>query len=195
MKVYYTNRNVEIRDAQRRKIEAKFKKVHRILGGKASTEAHVIFTRQRHLCDAEVTLRALNHTLVVSAAHVDPFVALCAAADKLEKQAVKNKHKMIDVRRPERQRDEPSPATQAAARMTAAAVSSDSNHANSRNNRKPRIVHSNRVLPKPGTVEEAVIQLDERDCDQITFRDAETGGLRVLLRRRDGDLELVDAGN
>jgi putative sigma-54 modulation protein len=194
MKVYYTNRNVEIRDTQKRKIEAKFKKVHRILGGKPSTEAHVIFTRQRHLCDAEVTLRALNHTLVVSAANVDPFVALCAAADKLEKQAVKNKHKMIDVRRPERQRDEASPATQAAARMTEGAAASASNHTKPKT-KKPRIVHSNRVLPKPGTVEEAVIQLDERNCDQITFRDAETGGLRVLLRRRDGDLELVDAGS
>jgi putative sigma-54 modulation protein len=194
MKVYYTNRNVEIRDTQKRKIEAKFKKVHRILGGKPSTEAHVIFTRQRHLCDAEVTLRALNHTLVVSAAHVDPFVALCAAADKLEKQAVKNKHKMIDVRRPERQRDEPSPATQAAARMTDGAASSASNHSGAKS-KKPRIVQSNQILPKPGTVEEAVIQLDERNCDQITFRDAETGGLRVLLRRRDGDLELVDAGS
>jgi putative sigma-54 modulation protein len=192
MKVYYTNRNVEIRDAQKRKIEAKFKKVHRILGGKPSTEAHVILSRQRHLCDAEVTLRAFNHTLVVSAAHADPFTALSAAADKLEKQAVKNKHKLIDVRRPERQRGEPSPATEAAARLTAGPAATDSNHANSKN-RKPRIVRSKRVLPKPGTVEEAVIQLDERNCDQITFRDAETGGLRVLLRRRDGDLELVEA--
>jgi putative sigma-54 modulation protein len=191
MKVYYTKRNVEIRDTQKRKMEAKVNKVHRILGGKPSTEAHVILSRQRHLCDAEVTLRALNHTLVVSATNSDAFVALSAAADKLEKQAVKNKHKLIDVRRPERQRGEPSPATEAAVRMTSGAAA-ESNHADSKD-RKPRIVRSNRILPKPGTVEEAAIQLDERDCDQITFRDAETGGLRVLLRRRDGDLELVEA--
>jgi putative sigma-54 modulation protein len=191
MKIYYTNRNVEIRDTQKHKIETKFKKVHKILGGKPSTEAHVILSRQRHLCDVEVTLRALHHTLVVSAAHVDAFVALSAAADKLEKQAVKNKHKLIDVRRPERQRGEPSPATEAAARMTAKALAADSNSSNSA--KEPRIVRSRRMLPKPGTVEEAVIQLHERDCDQITFRDAETGGLRVLLRRRDGDLELVEA--
>jgi putative sigma-54 modulation protein len=191
MKIYYTNRNVEIRDTQKRKIETKFKKVHKILGGKPSTEAHVVLSRQRHLCDAEVTLRALQHTLVVSAAHADAFVALSAAADKLEKQAVKNKHKLIDVRRPERQRGEPSPATEVAARMTAKTLAAESGNSNSA--KEPRIVRSRRVLPKPGTVEEAVIQLHERDCDQITFRDAETGGLRVLLRRRDGDLELVEA--
>jgi hypothetical protein len=43
------------------------------------------------------------------------------------------------------------------------------------------------------TVEEAIIQLEEGASDQVTFRDAEGGGLRVLLRRRDGDLELVEA--
>ncbi len=192
MKVYYTNRNAEIRDTEKRKIEVKFKKVHKILGGKPSTEAHVILSRQRHLVDAEVTLRALHHTLVVSASRVDAFAALSAAADKLEKQAVKNKHKLIDVRRPDRQRGEPSPATAAAARLTTQGPGAVSDHSNSEH-RKQRIVRGSRVLAKPVTVEEAVIQLDERDCDQVTFRDAESGGLRVLLRRRDGDLELVEA--
>ena len=36
------------------------------------------------------------------------------------------------------------------------------------------------------------MELDDLDRDQITFRDAESGKVRVLLRRRDGDLELVD---
>ena len=36
------------------------------------------------------------------------------------------------------------------------------------------------------------MRIEERDCDQVTFRDAESGRLQVLLRRRDGRLELVD---
>jgi hypothetical protein len=35
--------------------------------------------------------------------------------------------------------------------------------------------------------------LEEEDRDQVTYRDAENGALRVLLRRRDGDLELIEA--
>ena len=38
------------------------------------------------------------------------------------------------------------------------------------------------------------MQLDDLDRDQITFRDAESGEMSVLLRRRDGRLELVEAG-
>ena len=38
------------------------------------------------------------------------------------------------------------------------------------------------------------MQLDDLDRDQITFRDAESGEMRVLLRRRDGRLELVETG-
>ena len=36
------------------------------------------------------------------------------------------------------------------------------------------------------------MELDDLDRDQITFRDAESGEVRVLLRRQDGDLELVE---
>ena len=44
------------------------------------------------------------------------------------------------------------------------------------------------------TVEEALLQIDEQDSDQVTYRDAQSGELRVLLRRRDGSLELIEAG-
>jgi len=193
MKVYYTGRNAYILDRQKQKVEAKFKKLHRILGGKPSTEAHVTLSRQRHLFEAEVTLRALHHTLVVSASNVDAYAALLAAADKLEKQAVKNKHKLIDTRRPERQRGDSRPAVGTAGEATAQALASEPDHAPSGSD-SPRIVRSTRVLSKPLTVEEALIQLDEDDRDQVTYRDAESGELRVLLRRRDGNLELVEAG-
>jgi hypothetical protein len=62
----------------------------------------------------------------------------------------------------------------------------------SRNN-GPRVVHSRSVAPKPLTLEGAIMTLEEEDRDQVTYRDAENGALRVLLRRRDGNLELIEA--
>ena len=103
MRVHYTGRKADISDRQKQKLQLKFDKIHRILGPKDSLEAHVVLSRQRRLCEAEVTLRALSHTLVVTASHAEPLSALLAAVDKLSKQAVKNKHKLIDVRRRERQ--------------------------------------------------------------------------------------------
>ena len=104
MRIHYTGRNAEVSDEQKQKVQRKFEKVHKILRPNQSLEAHVTLSRQRHLCEAEVTLHALNHTLVVTGTAQEPYPALLAAVDRLEKQAVKNKHKLIDVRRSERNR-------------------------------------------------------------------------------------------
>lgn len=191
MKVHYNCRNADLTDGQKKKLKAKFEKLHKILGAKKTSEAHVYLSRQRHLCDAEVTLHALNHTLVVTASSVDAFTAVAAALEKLGKQVVKNKHKLIDTRRPERQRGEPSPATRIAADSASLALDAaeDSGAAP-----KPRVITANGIAPKPLTVEEALIQIEELDRDQLTYRDAESGAVRVLARRRDGNFELVEVG-
>ena len=191
MKVHYTGRKAEISDAQKRKIEVKFQKCQKILGRKHAPEAHVILNRQRHRFEAEITLRALSHTFVVSGSDGDCFRALAAAIEKLEKQIVRNKHKLIDGNRPERQRGEFSQVTEAALADLARDAEANSSPAAES---PRRIVRSNRIVPKPMTVEEALIQIDEQGRDQVTYRDAQSGELRVLLRRRDGSLELIEAG-
>ena len=191
MKVHYTGRRAEISDAQKRKIEIKFQKCQKIIGRKHAPEAHVILNRQRHGFEAEITLRALSHTFVVSGSHADCFRALAAAIDKLEKQIVRNKHKLIDGNRPERQRGDLSEATEVALADLVRVAEENSGPATTA---PRRIVRSNRVVPKPMTVEEALLQIDEQDSDQVTYRDAQSGELRVLLRRRDGSLELIEAG-
>ena len=190
MKVDYTCRKADITDGQKKKLKSKFEKLHKILGAKKTSEAHVFLSRQRHRCDAEVTLHALSHTLVVTASNVDAFAAVAAALEKLGKQVVKNKNKLIETRRPERQRGEPSPATRVAADPAAAALGA----APESDGRRPRVITGNGIAPKPLTVEEALIQIEELDRDQLTYRDAESGAVRVLARRRDGNFELVEVG-
>jgi hypothetical protein len=56
----------------------------------------------------------------------------------------------------------------------------------------PRVVHSSAVEPKPLTLEGAIMALEDKNRDQVTYRDAESGAWRVLLRRRDGNLELIE---
>ena len=110
MQVNYTERYASITDAQKKKAAAKFAKIHRILSANRDLEAHVIFSKNGSNVEAEVTLHALHHTLVVTDRNGDAFVALNHALTKLEKQAVKNKNKLIETRRPSRQSGEPSPA-------------------------------------------------------------------------------------
>ena len=181
MQVTYTSRNAEISDQEKRKVQRKFEKIHKVLNPNRDLEAHVTLSRQRHLCEAEVTLQALHHTLVVTASNSEPLAAVLGAVDKLEKQAVKNKHKLIDARRAERNRRVPASSPEPTAEPPADEESA----------RRP-IVRGDSVAPKPLTVEEAEMRIEESDCDQVTFRDAESGRLQVLFRRRDGRLELVD---
>jgi len=191
MRIHYTGRNAEVSDEQKEKVQRKFEKVHKILNPKQSLEAHVTLSRQRHLCEAEVTLHALNHTLVVTGTNEEPYPALLAAVDKLEKQAVKNKHKLIDTRRSERNRSQRFAAEEDAA---SDAGSAKQKAGGKPKNNVPRVLHSNDIASKPLSVEGAVLKLEELGHDHMTFRNAEDGRVNVLMRRRDWNLELIEAG-
>ena len=191
MRIHYTGRNAGISDDQKQKVHRKFEKIHKILGPERSLEAHVTLSRQRHLCEAEVTLNALNHTLVVTGSDEEPYPALVEAVGKLEKQAVKNKHKMIDTRRSERGRSQ-----RVVAEDTTApdAVGAKQRSGGRLQSHTPRVLRGDDIAPKPLSVEGAVLKLEELGRDHLTFRNAEDGRVNVLMRRRDGNLELIEAG-
>ncbi len=187
MKVHYTGRPAPFSESQDRKLDAKFHKCHKILGLGQDLESHVTVSRQRHKFDAEITLRALHHTLVVSGSGMDAFHAVQEAADKLTQQVVRNKHKLIDVRRHQSQR--------AAQVQTAPPeeVEADEPETQHDGEKTDGLIRSNNVAAKPMTVEEAMLQIEEVGGEHLTYRDAQSGDLRVLLRRRDGRLELIEA--
>ena len=93
--------------------------------------------------------------------------------DKLAQQVVSNKHKLIDVRRHQSQR--------VAHSQTAPPEEIEAAPGTQSRARKPM------------TVEEAMLQIEELGGEHLTYRDADSGNLRVLLRRRDGRLELIEA--
>lgn len=173
---------------ERDKLQRKLAKIQRILPRGDSLRAHATLSRQRHLCEAEVTLRALRHTLVVTGRGSTEFVALQAALDKLEKQAMRNKRKIIDTHRPGRQRGRPSPVTEASIGGYVPAEQSTEPPA------RPQIVRSPGAESKPMTAEGALLALEDGDRDYVAYRDLDTNRLNVLIRRRDGTVELVEGG-
>ena len=191
MKIDYTGRKAELSDRERGKLQRKLDKVQRILSRRADLEAHVILSRQRHLFEAEVTLRALRHTLVVGGNGVTAFSAMHVALEKLEKQAVRNKHKIIDTHRPGRQRGRPSVLVRDALQSIAGSLAADGS---SGARGRVRIVRSRGVEPKPMTAEEALMELEESQREYVAFRDADSGRIQVLVRCRDGSAELVEGG-
>jgi putative sigma-54 modulation protein len=179
MKITYTGRQVELAPAQLKKLEARFAKVGKLLDGRRECEAHVILSLERHLHQAEVTVNYFNHPLVGLSSNNDLFTAIHAAIEKLEKQAVKHRGKWRDTKRTPRKSTEPvasqngsEPAAEAETERRVFGV----NH------------HQKR---KPMTLDEAILEMD-KDRDYLVYRDAETGRTSVLVRRRDGNFDLVE---
>jgi putative sigma-54 modulation protein len=178
MKITYTGRQVELAPAQVKKIKERGAKLAKFLDGKGEREAHVILGLERGRHTAEITIHYFDHPLVGEASNQDLFTAIFAAMEKLEKQAIKVRAKWRDNKRVPRQRPaEPeAPAEPFTARS-----------------KKGQEVYrvSDHNGHKPMTLDEAILEM-EKDRDYLVYRDAVSDRLSVLLRRRDGQFDLVE---
>jgi putative sigma-54 modulation protein len=189
MKLIYTGRQVELAPAQLKKIETRYRKIGRLLDGKEEREAHVILSAERHLHHAEVTVNFHNHQLVGIGSDADLFTAINAAADKLEKQAIKAREKWRDSFRAPRKPGVASPEGPVPEDVRArAARERDEEDVEER--RVFRVNHLHRR--KPMTLDEALLEM-ETGLDYVAYRDAESERVSVLIRRRDGHFDLVEA--
>ena len=178
MRITYTGRQVELKPAQLRKIETQFAKLGKLLDGRDQREAHVILSVERHLHCAEISVNYHNHSLVGLGENADLFTAIHAAILKLEKQAIKVRAKWRDNKRGPKRTE-----TESIAPGEAGGEPADERRVFRINH------HQNR---KPMTLDEALLEM-EKGRDYLVYRDAETDRVAVLVRRRDGDFDLVEA--
>jgi putative sigma-54 modulation protein len=179
MKITYTGRQVELAPAQLKKLEVRFAKVGKLLDGKRECEAHVILSLERHLHQAEVTVNYFNHQLVGVGSNSDLFTAIHSAIEKLEKQAVKQRSKWRDTKRTPRKEAEAAKEARPAVREVESEVERRVYRVNHHQSRKPM------------TLDEALLEM-EKNRDYLVYRDAETDRILVLVRRRDGNFDLVE---
>jgi putative sigma-54 modulation protein len=182
MKITYTGRQVELKPAQLKKLEGVFSKIGKLLDGRKETEAHVILSLERHLHQAEATINYYGHQLVGVGSSNDLFTAIHSAAEKLEKQAVKARTKWRDTKR--------TPRSKAAAAEPEPEAAPEGEGEAEAGRRVYRVSpHQKR---KPMTLDEAGMEMDGKR-DYLVYRDAQTDRVSVLVRRRDGNFDLVEA--
>jgi putative sigma-54 modulation protein len=179
MKITYTGRQVELAPAQLKKLETQFSKIGKLLDGRRECEAHVILSLERHLHHAEATVNYYGNQLAGLGSSGDLFTAIHSAAQKLEKQAVKARTKWRDTKRTPRKANTPAESEPAAAVEPEAPPE----------RRIYRVNHHERR--KPMTLDEALLEM-EKDRDYLVYRDADSGRISVLMRRRDGHFDLVE---
>src|SRR5438067_8242123 len=97
MNVEYTGRHYEVTPANRKDIEAGLTKIRKILRNKFETK--VILAVEKHRHKAEITINSQVGSLVGLAQASDMDVAIGEALGHLEKQAVRNKTRIITKKR------------------------------------------------------------------------------------------------
>jgi putative sigma-54 modulation protein len=184
MKITYTGRQVELAPAQLKKLEARFAKVGKLLDGRKESEAHVILSLERRLHQAEVTVNYHGHQMVGLGSNADLFTAIHSAIEKLEKQAVKVRTKWRDTKRKS--------AVEPVVSEVAAEVEAEAEAEAEAETGKRVFRVNHHQKRKPMTLEEAILEM-EKDRDYLVYRDAESDKVSVLMRRRDGNFDLVEA--
>jgi putative sigma-54 modulation protein len=199
MNVEYTGRQYEITPITRKQVEGGLEKIQKILG---NFETHVILSTEKRRQIAEITITVRNHAPIVGLAEaLEMIAAIGGALDKIERQAVKYKTRWKSKKRQARKKmelagesqQEPTIAIAVNGDLTTAVPVKVHSFPSKVKVTETHVVKSSEsVSYKPLTLEEAVKEAEFRDREVFVFRDLE-GRVKVLHRKRDGKMELIEA--
>jgi len=193
MKLIYSGKTKEFTAQIETKIGSKLAKLSKLIEQRGEREAHIIHHQERHLHKFEILLNVYDHALVGAAVDADLDTALCQAVDKLEKQVVKMRARWRDTHRDKKGvRSTKESGGGSLPEETAGRENAENASSNGRP-RNPRVF---RVAPpngrKPMTLEEAVLAMEDERA-YVVYRDSDRNCLSVLLRREDGNFDLIES--
>jgi putative sigma-54 modulation protein len=168
---------MDVPDKVRRLGERKLRKLAKFLRG--ITDVRIILTADKHRYSAEVTVHSPHLDLAATQESSDIGVSLSTVMDKLIRQAERHVGK-------QRVRKGGGRSRATSVRTAAAPVSA------AREEPGPRVIRSRRFAVKPMTIEEAALEVGASAEGVLVFRDASTERVRVLYKRKDGNLGLIE---
>jgi putative sigma-54 modulation protein len=181
MRLVLTGRHVEISPGLRTLVNRKLERLDRSLGD-AIVSAQVVCVRHKDRLEVDVAVHMRgDHMLAGRASGATWQTVLTSVLNKIARQGDKVKGKWKERKRR---------APRAAVRPEASALVVDGKP----RRLGPRVVRVTRSPLKPMTVDNAALELAASGEPFIVFRNAETNGLSVLLRRGDGDFGLLEPG-
>ena len=175
MKFEYTGRHIDVTPALRSHVENHFERINHLFNGKPA-KAHVIIEVERGRHRSEVILNWRNDVLTATTSNSDMYQSLSQTIDKIEKQALKLKNKVIDKSHrakrattlvPNPTDVKPEPST-------------------------PRVIKTRRYAVKPVTVDEAAMMLSDARDGFLVFRNADNQKISVIHTRTDGNYGLIE---
>jgi putative sigma-54 modulation protein len=196
MIVDYTGRQFEITPKIRKEVEAGLAKLVKIVGDNCTSKVILTAEKQRRI--AEITLTRRTKKFVGHGEATDVYAAIDEALGHIEKQALKVNTRKRDTKRAEKptwKREVPEPelpiAVHATASVTEVPVVVHRFPAKPKMTEAHLVKSQEAVAIQPMTIEEAVKECEFRDRGVFIFRDKKNV-TRVLHRRKDGKLELIE---
>jgi putative sigma-54 modulation protein len=177
MNVEITGRHILITPAIRAYLLKRLRKLEKIFGEDISF--HVIVDVEKERQTAEILLKSKLLDLTGKGQTDDMYQSIMRAVEKIERQALKHKSKMTEGKR--QRAKTKSVATKLSVEEPATRVVAQ----------KSKGVRQEDMQRKPMALEEAVIELNHSDYPFVVFRNADSGDVNVLYRRKDGTLSLI----
>jgi len=174
MQINVTAKGVEVPPNLKDLAERKLAKLQRVLHNIEVVD--IICSRERHWRVLEVTINANGLLIRAEERAADFPSALDSLCHKVERRVKKSRSRMI-----QRYREA------ADTREAWAALAEEEEESV-----QPSLVRSKRFTVKPMTPEEAAAEMELLAHDFHVFRNAETGQVNVLYRRKDGNYGLIE---
>ena len=175
MNFEYTGRHMDVTPALRSHVENHFDKIKHLFDGNGTTNAHVIIEVEKGRHRSEIILKWRDQVLTATTSVSDMYQSLTQTIDKLEKQALKLKNKVIDKH-------------QRAKKVTTVEPPVDDGSVSTNS---PRIIDVELTAVKPMTAEEAILRIDGDENQFVVFRDSENEKISVIYKRKDGNYGLI----
>jgi putative sigma-54 modulation protein len=175
MNIQFTARQAVLTPEMRAYCEKRLARLQKLAGD--PFEVNVILGVEKNRHKAEVHIAAKGASLVVVEETLDMMTSLNQAFDNLEKKIRKERAKWRErKRRGGRERKEARPTPEGPEAPETGR----------------RVIVSSHYSLKPMSLEEALIQLDQKNREVFVFRREDSEKWAVVFRRRDGHVGLVD---
>jgi putative sigma-54 modulation protein len=194
MKIIYSGKTRDFTPDLEEKVSAKLSKLSKFVERRGEREVHLTHHTERHLHKIKLSMNFYDHGLVGEGADADLPTAVNHAIDKLEKQLVEARTRWRDTHRDAKtgRSSKEDWETNAGPAEPQPTDRSQKNAVNG-SGRKPKVFRVNYTEDrKPMTLEEAMLEL-EKDGDYCVYRDSNRNCLSVLVRRADGNFDLIES--
>lgn len=178
MKISVTYRNAEGEDWQKTYVEDRLSKLKKYLD--SPVDARVVLSVEKFRNVAEVNLIADGLNINAKEESKDMHVAIDDAVDKIERQIKKHKEKIRDYKSGQQRVERPS-VEAGREEMEDSADTADA-----------RVVETKKVVLKPMSLEDALLELEQGKGRFLIYRDFSTERVSVVYRRDDGQFSLLE---